>query len=174
MFHKVNKQEIFIFYMKQRLENIKNIFTKRKSILIFLISIILYSIMNFFINDFHIIGLSFFHSPVWYVTSFIIFTLINTILIGITINLIITRISYFNISGGIIGFFGAFITILTGACPGCIAGILPAFLAFFGTTFALSSLPLYGIEFKIFSFIMMLSSVYLLSGDVKCKINYKK
>jgi len=160
--------------MKQRLENIKDILKTRKEIVTFVIVIVLYSIMNFFVNDFHIIGMNFFHSPNWYIISFIFFTIINTILIALSINLIIKRISYFNIGGGIIGFLGAFITILTGACPGCIAGVLPAIMSLVGSGFTLSSLPLYGIEFKILSFLLMTSSIYLLSGEIKCTIEYKK
>lgn len=65
-------------------------------------------------------------------------------------------------------------TLLGGACPGCFAGLFPAFIGLFGSALTLSSLPFYGLEIQVASSILLIISINYLTRDTICKIEKKQ
>lgn len=65
-------------------------------------------------------------------------------------------------------------TLLGGACPGCFAGLFPAFIGLFGSALTLNNLPFYGLEIQVISSIILVISINYLVRDTICKVNYKK
>lgn len=138
-----------------------------------LISGISFLFLNFALNEVYVIGFHIF-SYVWYISiPYTLFTVVNTILIALNVNLMIMRfkeMNGFNKKGGVFSAIGTTFALLTGACPGCIAGIFPAVAGILGSTFTLNQLPLYGMEIQILSTVLLLIGTYQLSKPMTCKI----
>src|SRR3989344_5794789 len=74
----------------------------------------------------------------------------------------------------IIIFLGVVGGLVGGACPGCIAGFLPAMLGLFGVVgFSLYNLPFRGLEIQVLSIVLLIIGSLLLSRDLTCKIPKK-
>ena len=157
--------------IKKRFEKVKIVFTK-PYIYSFIIIFLLYLTINYFINGFSETAPVFFSFNLNIIIPLIIFNLFIAVLVGVTINLIYIKFKeYKKIHKGH-GFssLGMFVGLLGGACPGCFAGLFPAFMGLFGITASLSSLPLFGMELQLLSIILLLISIYLLTNDDICKI----
>ena len=64
--------------------------------------------------------------------------------------------------------------ILGGACPSCFVGLFPAVIGLFGISASLSSLPLFGIEIQVVSAILLLLSLFFLTGNNVCTIKIRR
>lgn len=145
-------------------------------IILFPVWFILFVILNIFLNEIHIIGTGIFDLPPRIYMPFIFFTIVNGALVSLNINLIIIKLKDFeNMSkrGGVFGTIGTMFAFIAGACPGCVAGLFPAFMGIFGSTFTLNSLPLGGLEIQITSLILLLMGAYYLAKGTTCKIKLK-
>lgn len=138
--------------------------------------VFLYFVLDYYTNEIYLVGFKVFHYNPAIAIPFLTFTILNGLLVGLTINLAAIRFrqlhSFSQMGTGtatsILGTMGA---LLAGACPGCIAGLLPVVLGLFGArSFTLAQLPFYGVEVLIISFILLLTGAYMLSRPVTCKI----
>lgn len=147
-----------------------------KYIILFILWMIIFSLINYFSNEIYVVGAKLFRYPNWIKIPYIIFTILNTIGVALVINLIIIKVKDLNMHnawGGVMWMIGTFGALLTGACPGCIAGIFPALAWIFGSTFSLSSLPRWGIEIQLLSTLLLVLSIYLLNKPTVCRISTK-
>jgi len=133
-------------------------------------------LLDYYTNEIYIIGFKVFDYNPTIAIPFVTFTILNGLLVGLTLNLAAMRFrelhSFSQMGTGtatsILGTLGA---LLAGACPGCIAGLLPVVLGLFGaTSFTLAQLPFYGVEVLIASFVLLLIGAYTLSRPMTCKI----
>lgn len=138
--------------------------------------VIVYFLLDFYTNEIYLVGFQVFHYRLAIAFPFMLFTILNGLLVGLTLNLAAMRFrqlhSFSQMGTGaatsILGTIGA---LLAGACPGCIAGLLPVVLGLFGSsTFTLAQLPFYGVEILVLSFILLLTGAYMLSRPMTCKI----
>ncbi|MCA9478535.1 MAG: hypothetical protein KC535_05295, partial [Nanoarchaeota archaeon] len=136
-----------------------------------------YLILNFWLNEVATIGFRIFSYRLYITIPFIIFTIINAALISISINMSIHRFSQlrnFSVQGTSLSVIGTFFALLTGACPGCIAGFFPVIMGIIGSSLTLNQLPLYGLELQLLSVLILLTGIYLLSKPMTCKAPVKK
>ena len=155
-----------------RRERVKAALTTTPYTYVAIISFIAYLGINFLINDWHIFlpGVFAIH---WYVAyPYTIFGLIIAIMIALSISLGVMRVKEVQKMSGASGLslLGAVLGILTGACPGCLVGLLPAIAGIFGGTLILSDLPLFGIEIQLATIAILAFAIYKLSADNTCKI----
>jgi len=154
-----------------RINRIKKATIKKPYIYSFIIISLLYLIINFIVNEHSITAPTFFKLNSLFVTFFILFQLSIAFLVAININLIILTIketprigesglTVFGIAGGLLG----------GACPGCLAGLMPAFIGLFGISSTLIKLPLYVLELQAFSVLLLILGLFLLTRPVTCEI----
>ena len=162
--------------MKSQLRTIRQALTTTTGVAIFLGTITVFWIINYYLSDLYVIGIKYITSlpPSIYI-PFISFTLINTILIGISMVLSVKRITLLRagglIKGGGISMIGSFFALLSGACPACIAGFFPVVMGYIGySSIALPGLPLYGLEIQIASALLLGVGIYFLSKPIVCKI----
>ena len=140
-----------------------------------LVVALLYFFLNVYLNKFFVIiestGFLGFISNSFY-ALFFFSTVLVSLLIGANVSYVIHN--YRNVrtvsSKGSVGLVGAFSGILGGLCPGCIVGVFPAIMAFFGIGFSLASLPLYGLELQLLSIVLLVASLILFSRGTTCKI----
>tara|TARA_B100000378_G_scaffold258051_1_gene236951 strand:- start:111 stop:587 length:477 start_codon:yes stop_codon:yes gene_type:complete len=140
---------------------------------LFVLWFLLFSTFTIYINQLYVVGNLVFNLPVHIQYPFLAMFVINNALAAISINLAIMRIRILqkaaSASRGLgVSFFGTFVGILGGACPGCIAGLFPAFVGLFGSRFALSQLPLYGLELQLLGSVLMILGIYLLTRPIVC------
>ncbi len=147
-----------------------------KNLLQFFAFIIIFSLINYYFNEIWEIGFWVFTYAWWISVPYIIFIILNTILIALSINLIIFKVSEIksiNPKAWVFSILWTTFALLTWACPGCIAWIFPAFMWIFGSNISLYSLPLHWVELQILSFLFLLIWIYYLSFDMTCKIKPK-
>lgn len=161
--------------MGRRFEKIKKVISTRPYVYSFILIIFIYLGINFFINDLSGTAPVLFNFNLNVIIPFLILNLIIAILVGISINLVWLKFKeykFVNKEHGLT-FFGVFIGLMGGACPGCFVGLFPAFIGLFGVTASLSSLPLFGLELQLISLGLLILSIYLLTNEVVCKIPLK-
>lgn len=142
-------------------------------IFIFLSIIIIFTLLNVYLNEIYVVGFRLFRFNPYVSIPYIFFLVSNTFLVGLSLTLGFIRfkeLGLFSANSTLTSFLGSFFAILTGACPGCISGLLPTFAGFFGASFNLNSLPLYGLEIQFLSSILLVFGVYSLSKEVVCKL----
>jgi hypothetical protein len=153
--------------------------TKIKSVLriphlyLFLLVVVIFTIINTYFNELYIVGLSIFRINPFISIPYITLIAMNTIFVGITFTLAYVRFKEVGIITPhvtITSFFGSFFALVTGACPGCVSGLLPVVAGIFGSSLNLNSFPLYGLEIQILSSLLLLFGVYQLSKEVVCKL----
>lgn len=131
-----------------------------------------YLFLNFILNEIGTIGFHLF-GYVWYILiPFMTFMILNAVLVSISINLGIHKfkqIQLAGIGGAGLGAVGTFLALMTGACPGCIAGFFPVIMGLIGSSITLSQLPLYGLELQFVSIPILLAGIHLLSKPIACK-----
>ena len=162
--------------MNSRIEKIKQVIFTRPYIYSFIITFILYLIINFLVNDLSKTFPVLFNFNLNIVIPLLILNLLIAALIGINVNLIWLKFKEYrkiNKEQGLT-FFGSFIGLLGGACPGCFAGLFPAFLGLFGVTASLSILPFYGLELQVISAVTLIISIIFLTNEYICKIQVRK
>lgn len=160
--------------------NINNIYYSvfsREYRYIFILVLVIYSLFNFWLNDLFVLGFEFLKYS-WYISiPFSFFLIINSLLVAININLLIARyklIKSITPEAGFFGAIGTFFALLAGACPGCVAGFFPVVAGVFGSTITLSSLPFYGVEIQLISFLFLLMGMNFMSNDFVCSAKIKK
>jgi hypothetical protein len=159
-----------------RKERIKATFTKKPYWRITLITFILYSLINILINQSYFTFDVLINYQPSFLIPFLFFNLLVAVLIAISVSLIVLRIKelqHFSKASSMTA-VGIFAGMITGACPGCFVGLLPAFLGIFGSTFNLAILPWHGIEIQIASSLLMVIAIAFLARDNTCKIKPKK
>jgi uncharacterized membrane protein len=147
-----------------------------RNLIFFFIWVILFSFINFYFNDLKTVGFWFLHYENFIKIPYILFWILNALLIGLSINLLIDKmkeIKSINPSAWILSMIWTFFALLTWACPGCIAGVFPVFVWMFGSNITMYNLPFHWTELQVFSFILLIVWIYFLSLDITCKINKK-
>jgi len=147
-----------------------------KNLILFFIWIIIFSSVNFYFNDIKTLGLWFLDYENYIKIPYIIFGILNTFLIWLSINLLIDKmkeIKTLNPKNWFFSFIWTFLALLTWACPGCIAWIFPVFVWMFGSNISMYSLPFHWTELQVLSFIFLIIWIYYLSLDMTCKIKPK-
>jgi len=154
---------------------IKKSILKKPYIFSFIIIFLGYLLLNFLLNDFKTTLPTLFTSfKLWFLIPFVFFNfLLIPFLIALTINLANIKVKEAEgIKGkGLLAGLGTFGGILGGACPGCFAGLFPAFIGLFGVSATLSSLPLYGLELQFISTAFLITAIVLLTRPTVCKID---
>ena len=136
--------------MNTRIERIKEAIIKKPYIFLFIGVFLGYLGVNTYINQLYVTGpdVLFSSYKISFVIPFIIFTFSVAFLVALVVNLSIIKFkelkSITKASG--FGAIGIFAGILGGACPGCFAGLFPAFIGIFGISATLGNLPFFGLE----------------------------
>lgn len=162
--------------MYMRKERIKAAILSKPYNWITLISFVFYLLINFLVNDWEVF-LPGIINLYWYIAySYLIFGLLIAMLVAISISLGYMRVKEVQKMSGTSGFslLGAVLGIITGACPGCLVGLLPAIAGIFGGSLILADLPLLGIEIQLLSVAVLIFAIYKLSEDSTCRIKAKK
>ncbi|MDQ7009977.1 MAG: vitamin K epoxide reductase family protein [Candidatus Gracilibacteria bacterium] len=147
-----------------------------KNLLFFFLWVIIFLGINIYFNDLLVLGFDFLYYENYIKIPYIIFGILNTFLIGLSINLLIDKmkeIKTLNPKTGFFSFIGTFLALLTGACPGCVAGIFPVFIGLFGSNISMYSLPFHGAEIQLLSFVFLIIGIYFLSLNMTCKLKPK-
>lgn len=162
-------------WIKQRLEFVRKTLSTRPHRLnvipLSLIYFIIIGIIHAYIYNGH--PFQFFHTfPVWYTALYTILTLITSVLIGVTLTLIIAKIKEVKSKSLGLGVLGIAAGSLAAGCPGCLFGLFPIVLGFFGIGGTLAIMPFNGIEFQALSAIFLLGSILSLAKetDLGCKV----
>lgn len=144
---------------------------------LFVLFFVGFYILNIFLNKTYVFYSNISSVEKYFSISFILINFLLAFLFSLAINLIILkfretrRFDKSASSVGTIGFVGA---IIGGGCPSCFVGVLPAIIAFFGLGISFADYPYLGLGIQIFSGLILLFSVYLLSADPVCKIPSKR
>lgn len=142
-----------------------------------------YFVLNAWINQLFVTGLTIFTSyRISFFIPFLIFLFIVPGLVALNINLVTRKFKELNsmskhgsAGAGGIGIFGIVGGLLGGACPGCLVGLFPAVLGIFGVTgTSLSILPFNGLEIQAVSVGLLLIGVFYLTKSATCKVDFKK
>ena len=138
----------------------------------FFIIFLAYMILNVFVNQTYITAPTLLNNNLNIIIPFIFFSVLVALLVAVNLNLVFIKfkeLKKINKTTGITA-IGAFGGILGGACPSCFVGLFPAFVGLFGIAASLSDLPLYGLEIQVFSAILLVISIILLTRDNTCKV----
>lgn len=142
-------------------------------IYLFILWFFIFFFINFYFNEIYVIWFSVFHYWIKIYLPYVFFTLFNTFLIALSINLIILKVKEVRSISSKWWFFWTvwtFFALLTWACPWCVAWIFPAFMWMFGSHYTMMELPLMWLELQIISFVFLLFWIYFLSKDMSCKL----
>lgn len=163
---------------KQRLRKIKQAVFNKPYAFYFIIIFFAYIFINILINQTYVTFETFFsiYRPSFYL-PYIFLNVLIAMLVALNINLIIIKfkeISFMSAGSEGFSFLGVVGGLVGGACPGCIAGFLPAMLGLFGVVgFSLYNLPFRGLEIQVLSIVLLIIGSLLLSRDLTCKIPKK-
>ena len=164
-----------------RKQVIKDVTFKRPYIFYFLFIFIGYFALNFYINQLYVAGFGIFSYNIKFLVPFLFFIVLVPGLVALNVNLVIHKVGELKHMGkkgsagvGSVGILGVVGGVVGGACPGCFAGLFPAFIGLFGVTATLGNLPFYGLEIQAASSALLLVSIYYLTKPVTCKINFDK
>lgn len=144
-----------------------------KNLIFFFLWVIIFFWINIYFNDLITLWFSFLDYKNYIKIPYIIFWIINPLLIWLSMNLLIDKmkeIKTLNPKSWFFSFIWTFLALLTGACPWCIAGIFPVFVWIFGSNITMNSLPLHWTELQILSFVFLVFWIYFLSKNMTCKI----
>jgi uncharacterized membrane protein len=147
-----------------------------KNLAFFFLWVIIFFWINIYFNDLQTLWFWFLHYENYIKIPYIIFWLLNPLLIWLSINLLIDKIKEIktlNPKTWFLSFMWTFLALLTWACPWCIAGIFPVFVWMFGSNISINSLPFHWTELQLLSFVFLIIWIYYLSKDMTCKIKPK-
>jgi len=164
-----------------RKQKLKDALSKKPYIFVFISTFIIYILLNLWINQVLVTNI-FSSLATWFLVPFFLLNfLIVPFLVGLTISLVVMKFKDASFvakrkakGGGTFALIGTFFGVLGGACPGCFVGLFPAVLGIFGVTATLSVLPLFGLEIQIFSSILLIVAIMLLTRETVCKVDFKK
>lgn len=162
-----------IIFTPKQISKMWNVF-KKPYLYVFLIVIVLYSAINIYFNELYVVGLKILGYNPSIIIPYISLNIVNTFFIGLSMTLGFVRFVELGIiyaHASIISMIGSFFALLTGACPGCISGLLPVFAGMFGSSLNLNSFPFHGIEIQALSTLLLILGINQLTKDVVCKIN---
>jgi hypothetical protein len=157
---------------KTRLWRINEATLKKPYIFSFFIIFLAYLFLNIFVNQTHVTVSTLFNNNLKIIIPFIFFSVLVALLVATSINLAVIKFKELKKVNKVSGItaIGAFGGVLGGACPSCFVGLFPAFIGIFGIAASLSDLPLYGLEIQIFSAILLVVSIILLTRENICKM----
>ena len=163
-----------MIFNEYRTGKLKEVFSKKFYILFFIF--LLYNFLNIFFNKIYVSFATLLDLSKGFLIPFALFNfLIVPSLVALTITLSFIKIKEaFSLKSTGIGFAGLFGGIMGGACPGCLVGLFPAILGIFGISASLSSLPFYGLEIQLFSSILLVWAIFLLTKSPVCEIPLKE
>ncbi len=156
--------------LKERYSKVKSSVSRKFPL--FLLIFLFYFIVNILVNNLYITFPTLLHINVIFLVPYLLFNLIISLLVSVNGVLVIEKIKELNQikkSGGMVG-LGIFGGLLGSACPGCFAGLFPAFVGLFGITASLGNLPLNGLELQVFSSFILVVSLVLLTNENKCEV----
>jgi len=158
----------------ERVQRIKRAILTKPYIFYFIFIFFIYLSINILLNQIYVtIPLLKNYNPIFLYPYVLFNFLIIPFLVALTINLTIMKFKDLKSLKGkenSAGLLGIFSGVIGGACPGCFAGLFPAFIGLFGVNATLSSLPLFGIEIQIFSAILLIVAIVLLTRPTICKV----
>jgi len=147
-----------------------------KNLIFFFLWVIIFLWINIYFNDLHVLGFNFLNYENYIRIPYTTFTIINSLLVWLSVNLLIDKmreIKTLNPKTWFFSFIWTFLALLTGACPWCVAGIFPVFVWIFGSNVSIYSLPWHWTELQVLSFVFLIIWIYFLSKDMVCKIKIK-
>src|SRR3989344_5535839 len=160
--------------MQQRIRRIKQAIFERPYVFYFIVIFLFYILVDIFVNQLYVTGLDvLFEFRKSFLIPFFLLNIFVSLLVPLTINLSIIKfkeLKDINSAGSGAGFLGIFGGLIGGACPGCFAGLFPAFVGLFGITASLSVLPFYGLEIIVGSIVLLVISIWFLTNETTCKI----
>ncbi|MDD9952847.1 MAG: hypothetical protein OXR66_00760 [Candidatus Woesearchaeota archaeon] len=106
----------------------------------------------------------------WHTLPFTILTLCISAAIGVTLVLFIEKLRELKAQHASLSAAGIGFGVLAAGCPGCLFGIFPLFLGFFGITGTLAVLPLNGLEFQFLALLFLGVSIYMLAEKSVCQV----
>lgn len=157
---------------KTRFWKVKEATLKKPYIFSFIIIFIAYLVLNILVNQSYVTAPTLLNNNLNLIIPFIFFSVLVALLVAVNINLVSIKfkeLKKINKTTEITA-IGAFGGILGGACPSCFVGLFPAFAGLFGIAASLNDLPLYGLEIQIFSAILLVISIILLTRENTCKM----
>lgn len=155
---------------------IRLVFSKRKYFFISLVSgtIIFLVLLYFMVRNVADRSLRIYldMSGSFYTIESLISMLVISSLFGIYLSLVVFKISAVKSAGksGFLGIFGGGIGALGIGCPTCGAFLF----GLFGAPLALMSFPFRGAEIRIFSIVVLMLSIYLISKSINKSCNLKQ
>jgi len=167
-----------IMKIKERFDKVKKAVFGKPYRYYFIVVFLLFFAFNIWVNQTYLTGPEvLFHSyRVSFLIPFLLFNFLIVLLVPLVVNLSIMKFKDLKevstATGGSVGILGIFSGLLGGACPGCFVGLFPAFLGLFGITASLSVLPFYGLEIQVLSIVLLMISVWLLTRETTCKVDY--
>lgn len=158
---------------ESRLRKIKNAILRKPFLFSFIF--LFYIFINIFLNQTYTLIPMYKNFAKTFLIPYLFFNfLLIPFLVALTINLTVLKFKELKTLHGGFASGGIFAGVLGGACPGCFAGLFPAFLGLFGITATLGNLPLFGLEIQILSFILLSIAIIFLTRDLKCEIPFNK
>ena len=158
-----------------RIEKIKSILKQKSYLKIFLITFIIYLILSLFLINYFFLGFELFFQKAAYAIFNLLFTLILAFLLGINLSLIIYRFKeakkYNNESGT--GIFTSILSLFGAGCPVCFFTVISLIIPGVSVVSSLAVLPFKGLEIQLLTIILVLISIFTLTKQNTCNINYK-
>jgi hypothetical protein len=107
-----------------------------------------------------------------YTIAFTIFTILLSVLFGISMALIIAKFREVRLKSAGLGLTGVLFGSLAAGCPGCFFGLFPFVLSFFGISATLAILPYNGIELQVVAALALCFSIVTLGKETEivCRI----
>lgn len=147
-----------------------------KNLLFFFLWVAIFLWINIYFNDLLVLWFSFLNYENYIKIPYIIFGILNTLLVWLSVNLLIDKmkeIKTLNPKTWFFSFIWTFFALLTWACPWCVAGIFPVFVWMFGSNMTMYNLPFHWAELQLLSFVFLVFWIYFLSKNMTCKIKPK-
>jgi len=161
---------------QRRVQRIKDATLRKPFIFYFIFVFFAYILFNIYINETYVtFPVLFIAYRTWFLTPFLLFNfLIIPSLVALTFNLSIVKFREAKLlasnGGESVGVIGMIAGILGSACPGCFAGLFPAFIGLFGISATLGNLPLLGLEIQLVSAVFLVIAIKMLTNDNVCEV----
>ncbi len=157
------------------LSNLKRVLKNKKYLGLFFFFTALFSIGSYYLTIYKIVNLDNFiyvsgigFSIIYFILSFFIASLL-----GLYLSLFFYKYNKFknlDYRNSTSGFFGGFLGALGSGCAGCSVSLFSGIASFFGLSLGLASLPLNGLELKIFSALFLVGVNYFSLKNLDKKI----
>jgi hypothetical protein len=147
-------------------KNIKNVLRNKKYLALFTTLTILFSIGSYYLTIYNIVNLDNFiyvngmqFSIIYFALSFL-----TSALLGLYLSLFFYKYNKFrnvDYRNSTTGFFGAVVGTLGSGCAGCSVSLFSGVASFAGLSLGLASLPLNGLELKMFSVLFLFGANFI-------------